>query len=58
MINNHPTMHQEDVLKLMIEQKEVVVSKQKEALKREREMSLKLRQAIYKMNLKNKQQQA
>ena len=58
MINNHPTMHQEDVLKLMIEQKEVVVPKQKEALKREREMSLKLRQAIYKMNLKNKQQQA
>ena len=39
----------------MIEQKEVVAAKQKEALRREREMSLKLRQAIHKMNLRQKQ---
>lgn len=43
--------HQE-IMKSMIEQKEKVASNQREAIKRERELSTKLRQAIAKLNVK------
>lgn len=56
MISSHPHQ-QEEALKSMVEHKERVASTQNEALKREREISLRLRQAILQMNIKVQQQQ-
>jgi len=51
------SLDQDEILKNMITQKERVASSQKEALKKERELSVKLRQAIQKINFKQQQVQ-
>jgi hypothetical protein len=49
----HNLDHQQEFLiKTIVQQKEKIVQNQKDTLKKERELSLKLRQAIQKLNLK------
>ncbi|CDW80340.1 UNKNOWN [Stylonychia lemnae] len=50
--NQEQIINQEEILRSMISQKEKVAVTQKEALKKERELSQKLRQAIQKINFK------
>lgn len=48
---------QEVLMKTIVQQKEKIAQTQKDALKKERELSLKLRQAIQKLNFKIQMQQ-
>lgn len=55
-----PAVHhyqQEQLMKTIVQQKEKIAQTQKDAISKERELSLKLRQAIQKLNLKIQMQQ-